>query len=76
MCSIETDKKCDTCIEIQVMSDSGFEFEFTYDPRDKDNDVIRTWLFATDNVDYLLIRNVGDFVWTTLTKEEWQRGQA
>lgn len=75
MCSIDG-KKCDTCFEVQVMTDSGMELRFTYDPRDLDNDIIRTWLMATGFVDYIMVRNVGDFVWSTLTKEEWAHGQA
>lgn len=71
MCSLETLAKCDTCLEYEVMTDSGMVLRFTLDPRDKDNSIIKTWLFATDFVDYILVRNVGDFVWSTITKEEW-----
>ena len=75
MCKLDG-TKCNTCIEVVVHSDSGMDFELTYDPRDKDNSVIKTWLFATGNVDGLLIRNVGDTVWSSTTREEWEDGQA
>lgn len=70
MCKLDG-TKCDTCVEVQVMTDAGMTLEFTYDPRDKDNSILKTWFFATDCVDGLLIRKVGDFVWTTYTKQEW-----
>lgn len=71
MCKLDG-TKCDTCLEVQIMTDSGMELQFTYDPRDKDNDILKSWFFATDFVETILIRNVGDFVWTALTKDEWQ----
>jgi hypothetical protein len=76
MCSIDNTKHCDNCLEVVVETDSGFTLEFTYDPRDKDNDILRTWLFATGFVDGVLVRGVGDTVWSSMTKEEWQIGQA
>lgn len=71
MCKLDG-TKCDTCIEIQVMTDSGMELEFTYDPRDKDNEVLKTWLFSTECVETILIRNVGDFVWSSISRDEWE----
>lgn len=75
MCKLDG-KKCDNCVEVVVHTDSGFDFEFTYDPRDRDNDVIRTWLMATGFVDAIDIRNAGNVVWSVITKEEWENGQA
>jgi hypothetical protein len=75
MCKLDG-AKCDNCFEVVVETDSGMTLEFTYDPKDKDNDILRTWLFATGFVDGVLVRGVGDTVWTTMTKEEWEDGQA
>lgn len=75
MCKLDG-TKCDTCYEVVVHTDSGFDLEFTYDPRDRDNSILKTWLFATDFVDSIDIRSVGDYVWSVITKEEWQDGQA
>ena len=75
MCKLDG-TKCDTCYEIIVHTDSGMDLEFTYDRRDQDNDIMKSWLFATGNVDGLLIRNVGDTVWSSITREEWEDGQA
>ena len=75
MCKLDG-TKCDTCYEVVVHTDSGMDLEFTYDPRDRDNSILKTWLFATDFVDSIDIRSVGDYVWSVITKEEWQDGQA
>jgi hypothetical protein len=70
MCKLDG-TKCDTCLEIQVITDAGMTLEFTYDPREQDNSVLKTWLFATDFVDGILVRGVGDTVWSSLTRQEW-----
>jgi hypothetical protein len=75
MCKLDG-TKCDTCYEVVVHTDSGMDLEFTYDARDKDNDIIKPWLFATDYVDSISIRQVGGVIWSVMTKEDWQNGQA
>lgn len=75
MCKLDG-TKCDTCYEVIVNTDSGMDLEFTYDRKDQDNDILKSWLFATGNVDGILIRNVGSYVWSSITKEEWENGQA
>jgi hypothetical protein len=75
MCKLDG-TKCDTCFEIIVQTDSGMDLEFTYDRRDQDNDIMKSWLFATGYVDSITIRRVGDIVWSVITKEEWANGQA
>lgn len=70
MCKLDG-TKCDTCLEIQVMIDAGMTLEFTYDPREQDNSILKTWLFATDCVDGILVRGVGDTVWSSMTRQEW-----
>jgi hypothetical protein len=57
-----------------VKTDSGMVLNFTYDQLDVDNDIIGSWLFATDFIDIIEVRKVGDTVWTTTTKEEWKNG--
>lgn len=75
MCKLDG-TKCDTCYEVRVNTDSGMILDFTYDERDVDNSIIRTWFFATGFVDSVEIRKVGDTVWSLITKEEWENGQA
>lgn len=71
MCDLATSKTCDTCVEYIVHTDSGMDLEFTLDPRDKDNDIIKSWLFATEYVLSIDTRKVGDTAWSTFTYEEW-----
>jgi hypothetical protein len=75
MCSLEG-KKCIGCYEYVVHSDSDFNFRFTFDEDEADNEVIKSWLFATDYVDSIDIRKVGDTVWSNISKREWENGQA
>lgn len=75
MCKLDG-TKCDTCLEITVETDSGIILNFNYDERDVDNDTFTTWLFSTGCVDGIEVRSVGGTVWSSMTKEEWQIGQA
>lgn len=70
MCKLDG-TKCDNCLEYRIETDSGMSFEFTLDPSDLDNDVMKSWLLSTENVDAVLVRNVGNVVWTVYTYEEY-----
>lgn len=74
MCKLDG-TKCDTCFEVVAQTDSGMLLQFTFDERDADNDIIKTWLFATGFIESLEIRSVGTTVWTVITKEEWEIGR-
>lgn len=71
MCKLDG-TKCDNCLEYRVITDSGAVLEFTFDPNDADNDVIKTWLFATECVESVEMRNVGSVVWSVFTREEFE----
>lgn len=73
MCKLDG-TTCNECLEITVKTDSGMILNFTYDPTEVDNSILTTWLMATDFVDSYEIRNVGDTVWTTISKEQWHNG--
>lgn len=71
MCKLDG-TKCDNCLEYRVSTDSGMIFEFTLDPNDLDNSVIKTWLLSTAFVDVVEVRNVGNVVWSAYTLEEYE----
>lgn len=74
MCSLDG-KKCVACYEVVVHTDSGVKLRFVYDEDEADNDVLRTWFFATEFVDSIDIRKVGDTVWSNISVEEWKNGR-
>lgn len=73
MCKLDG-TTCNTCYEVVVHTDSGVDLQFTYDQTDADNDVLQTWYFATEFVDSIDIRKVGDTVWSNISVEEWRNG--
>jgi hypothetical protein len=73
MCSLEG-KKCntDSCYEVVIHTDSDTDLQFTYDARDADNYVLRSWFFATEFVDSIDIREVGSTVWSNISLKDWK----
>ena len=71
MCKLDG-TKCDTCYEVVVATNNGLTFEFTFDNRDKDNKYLTNQWFAFGQAKQLDIRSVGDTVWTSTTRDEWE----